>query len=210
MVHKITLLRHGLSVGNQKGIVQGQMDYPLSDDGYKQTHSLLRYWKEFDISFDCIVSSPLLRAKQTAEIISSGMDLPIELDEDWCERQSGKAEGKPYSEVKLQYEDQEHDTPYDPLFETGESRWDLFIRAAKAMQLIVRRPPGNYLVVSHGAILGAAIHTIFGFSPAPGRTRPVRIGFVNTGYAVLEYDGSESRWWLQCLNATYHLSESFG
>ncbi|MCK5318320.1 MAG: phosphoglycerate mutase family protein, partial [Anaerolineales bacterium] len=45
MVHKITLLRHGLSVGNQKGIIQGQMDYPLSDEGSKQTHSLLRYWK---------------------------------------------------------------------------------------------------------------------------------------------------------------------
>ncbi|MCK5635478.1 MAG: histidine phosphatase family protein [Anaerolineales bacterium] len=207
MVHKITLLRHGLSVGNKKGIIQGQMDFPLSDEGSEQAHSLLHYWKQHNVCFDVIVSSPLLRAKQTADIISSGMDLPIELDATWCERQSGKAEGRPYAEVKLKYSDQPHDTPYDPLFETGESRWDIYIRAANSMQVLVRRPAGAYLVVSHGAILGAAIHTVLGIPPVQGRIQPIRIGFNNTGYAVLEYDGGESRWWLHRLNATCHLAQ---
>lgn len=210
MVHKITLLRHGLSVGNQKGIIQGQMDYPLSDEGSKQSHSLLRYWKDDDVCFDVIVASPLLRAKQTAEIISSGMNIPIEFDEAWCERHQGKAEGRPYSDVKLQYADQPHDTPYDPMFETGESRWDLFIRAANAMQLLIRRPAGTYLVVSHGAILGAAIHTVLGVPPSSGRNRPIRIGFDNSGYAVLEFDADEARWRLLHLNITSHLSKRSG
>ncbi|MCJ7569243.1 MAG: histidine phosphatase family protein [Anaerolineales bacterium] len=205
MVHKITLLRHGLSVGNQKGIIQGQMDYPLSDEGFEQTHCLLRYWKDHEVCFDVIIASPLLRAKQTAEIISAGMNLPIEFDEAWCERHQGEAEGQPYSEVKLEYEDQPHDTPYDPMFKTGESRWDLFIRAANAMQFLIRRPAGEYLVVSHGALLGAAVHTVLGVSPLPGRIRPIRIGFNNTGYAVLEFNTDEARWWLHHLNVTSHL-----
>ena len=205
MVHNITLLRHGLSTGNEKGIIQGQKDYPLTEEGIKQSRSLSRYWNKHDVSFDAIISSPLLRAKQTAEIITSDMNLPINFDEVWCERQSGEAEGKPYTEVKLHYADQPHDTAYDPLFETGESRWDLFIRAANAMQHLLRRPAGSYLVVSHGAILGAALHTVLCISPSPGRVRPMRLGFANTGYAVLAFYAAEARWELRHLNVTCHL-----
>jgi broad specificity phosphatase PhoE len=210
MIHKITLLRHGLSVGNQKGIIQGQMDYPLSEDGVAQTRSLLHYWKDHDVNFDAIVASPLLRAKQTAEIISSGMNVPIEFDEAWCEQHQGKAEGRQYSDVKLQHADQLHNTSYDPMFETGESRWDLFIRAANAIQLLIRRSAGAYLVVSHGAILGAAIHAVLGVAPLPGRVRPIRISFHNTGYAVLEFDADEARWRLLNLNVTCHLTKRSG
>ena len=210
MEHKITLLRHGLSTGNEKGIIQGQKDYPLTEEGIEQSRSLSRYWKDHDVSFDAIIASPLLRAKQTAEIIASGMNLPIEFDEIWCERQSGKAEGKPFSEVKLHYADQPNDTAYDPLFETGESRWDLFIRAANAMQHLLQRPTGSYLVVSHGAILDTALHTVLGISPSPGRVRPMRLGFANTGYAVLIFESTEARWELRHLNVICHLQRSSG
>ncbi|MEA1979145.1 MAG: histidine phosphatase family protein [Chloroflexota bacterium] len=205
MEHKITLLRHGLSTGNKTGIIQGQKDYPLAEEGIEQSRSLSQYWKDHDVSFDAIIASPLLRAKQTAEIIASGMNLPIDFDEAWFERQSGKAEGKTYDEAMLHYADQHHDTAYDPLFETGESRWDLFIRAANAMQHLLRRPAASYLVVSHGAILGAALHTVLGIAPHPGRVRPMRLGFANTGYAVLIFDATEARWELRHLNVTCHL-----
>jgi len=207
MEHKITLLRHGLSTGNEKGIIQGQKDYPLAEVGIEQSHSLSQYWKNHDVSFDAIIASPLLRAKQTAEIVASGLKLPIDFDEAWCERQSGKAEGKTFEEAILHYADQPHDTAYDPLFETGESRWDLFIRAANSMQCLLRRPAGSYLVVSHGAILGAALHTVLGIAPHPGRVRPMRLGFANTGYAVLSFDATEARWELRHLNITCHLQK---
>jgi len=205
MIHEITLLRHGLSTGNEKGIIQGQKDYPLAEEGIEQSHSLSRYWKNHAVSFDAIIASPLLRAKQTAEIIAAGMKLPIDFDEVWCERQSGNAEGKTYAEVKLQYSDQPHDAAYDPIFDSGESRWDLFIRAANAMQHLLRRPAGSYLVVSHGAILGASLHTVLGISPSPGRVQPIRLGFENTGYAFLAFDATEARWELRHLNVTCHL-----
>lgn len=205
MVHRITLLRHGISTGNQKGIVQGQQDFPLADEGIEQAKSLLRYWREHKFYFDMIISSPLLRAKQTAEIISSGLNFPIELDEAWREQYSGNAEGEFYVDVKLKYGDRQPYTAYDPLFDTGESRWDLYIRAANAIQRLIRRPAGDYLIVSHGAILGAAIHAVLGIPPSPGRTRPPRIGFSNTGYAVLEYIADDARWWLRQLNVTTHL-----
>ncbi len=210
MDHKITLLRHGLSTGNEKGIVQGQKDYPLTEEGIEQSRSLFHYWKDHGVSFDAIIASPLLRAKQTAEIIASGMNLPIDFDEAWCERHSGKAEGRPFSEVKLHYADRPQETAYDPLFESGESRWDLFIRAANAMQNLLRRPAGSYLVVSHGAIMGAALHAVLGISPSPARIRPIRIGFDNTGYAVLNFDADDARWGLRHLNVICHLPKRSG
>jgi len=66
MEHKLTLLRHGLSTGNEKGIIQGQKDYPLAKEGIEQSRLLSQYWKDHDVSFDTIIASPLLRAKQTA------------------------------------------------------------------------------------------------------------------------------------------------
>jgi probable phosphoglycerate mutase len=210
MDHKITLLRHGLSTGNAKGIIQGQQDYPLTEEGIEQSRSLVRYWKDHGVSFDAIIASPLLRAKQTAEIIASGMNLSIDFDEAWCERHTGKAEGRPFSEVKFHYADQPQETAYDPLFESGESRWDLFIRAANAMQHLLRRPAGSYLVVSHGAIMGAALHTVLGIPPSPARIRPIGIGFDNTGYAVLTFDADEARWGLRQMNVTCHLPKRSG
>ena len=204
MNHKITLLRHGLSVGNQQGIIQGQKDYPLASAGVEQTRSLLRFWKDHDVCFDTIIASPLLRAKRTAEILSDGLEISLEFDQAWCERHQGKAEGQLYSEAKQEYALYSRASPYDPIFETGESRWELFIRAATAMQSLLRRPAGAYLVVSHGAILNAAIHTVLGISP--DWTRPVRLSFNNTAYALLEYNLEDARWFLHNLNMTSHLS----
>ena len=71
--------------------------------------------------------------------------------------------------------------------------------------MLIRRPPGAYLVVSHGALLGTVLLAIIGISPGGGRLRPVKFNFDNTGYALLNYEIQTARWSIQALNHTHHL-----
>ncbi len=64
-------LRHGESVGNAESRWQGQADFPLTDRGRSQAQALADRWKREKMKFDYVISSPLSRARETAEIIAS-------------------------------------------------------------------------------------------------------------------------------------------
>jgi 2,3-bisphosphoglycerate-dependent phosphoglycerate mutase len=202
--HYITLLRHGKSQANEKNILQGQMDSPLSEEGVRQSHALAAYWKAKDITFNKIISSPLGRAYETACIISELLTIPIELDDQWKEREFGKAEGLLYEDIFSKYHELPQRSVYDPAYETGESDWDLYIRAANAVQDLAYRPAGRYLVVSHGSIMNASLSAIIGITPKPPKHR-IRFRISNTGYAKLEYNTHNQNWTIHSLNCTCHL-----
>ena len=67
---KIYTVRHGQTEWNKKGLYQGKTDVPLNEEGKKQ--AMLVKEKLKDKKIDLIISSPLKRAKETAEIISDG------------------------------------------------------------------------------------------------------------------------------------------
>ncbi len=247
MSHSITLLRHALSTTNLDQVVQGQHDYPLSEEGRHQAKALATHWVNNNVHFDHVFSSPLLRASETAEIIGEVMKLKltplkkgqtreedrymwgfrrspnphiypfpllkgsffsalkIEFDEIWMEQHLGAAESVEYESVREWYQGRSRPTAYEPAFESGESEWDIFLRAGRAIQMLIRRPPGAYLVVSHGALLGTVLLAIIGISPGGGRLRPVKFNFDNTGYALLNYEIQTARWSIQALNHTHHL-----
>jgi 2,3-bisphosphoglycerate-dependent phosphoglycerate mutase len=202
--HFITMLRHGKSQANEQSVLQGQMDSPLSEEGIQQSRSLAKYWNSRGITFDRIISSPLARAYGTARIISEFLSVPIDLDSLWMERAFGKAEGMLYDEILSMYIDLPPRSIYEPAYETGESDWDLYMRAAKAVQSIIYRPSGNYLIVSHGAILNATLSSIIGITPKPANQR-IRFRFSNTGYAKLEFNSHNQNWSIISLNTTAHL-----
>jgi len=204
VTHQITLLRHGKSTANEQQVLQGQMDSPLSPEGIQQCQALGRYWKAEGVQFHKIISSPLGRAHETARFIADALSLEIFLEEDWMEREFGVAEGLPYEEIISKYKDLPPRSIYEPAYKTGESDWDLYIRAANVIQNLLRNPPNRYLVVSHGAILNAALYSILGITPKPSCHRS-RFRFENTGYAEVEYNDSTQSWTLSSLNNTCHL-----
>ncbi|MFN2273479.1 MAG: histidine phosphatase family protein [Anaerolineales bacterium] len=208
MTHTFTFLRHGLSVGNKNDIVQGQMDFPLSEEGIHQARQLASHWFARKVTFDLIISSPLTRARRTAEILQQSLSCPIEFDDRWKERLSGIAQGISYEQIDQLFGDRPFPSSHDPIFDQGESEWDLFMRAAASVQDLVRRPQGSYLIVAHGAVLSAAFRSIMGISPPAGRVRPVRISFENTGYSIFDYDADMARWSLRKHNVTDHLEDS--
>jgi 2,3-bisphosphoglycerate-dependent phosphoglycerate mutase len=205
-IHYITLLRHGKSQANEQNVLQGQMDSPLTEEGVQQSQALAAHWRAEDITFNRIISSPLGRAHETARIVSDLLMIPIELDDQWKEREFGKAEGLLYEEIFSKYREIPPRSVYDPAYETGESDWDLYIRAANAVQNLTYRPAGRYLVVSHGSIMNAALSAIIGITPKPPNHR-IRFRFTNTGYAKLEYNAHGRNWSIHSLNSVCHLTK---
>lgn len=85
---KVYLIRHGESIGNAKGIHQGQKnDFPLSERGRDQAKSLENFFK--DIKINTIYSSDLKRAKETADIISRSKEFATITDKRLRERDFG-------------------------------------------------------------------------------------------------------------------------
>jgi broad specificity phosphatase PhoE len=79
-------LRHGQSEGNARNTYQGRLDYPLSAHGEEQARAAGEWLRQF--SPDCIIASPMQRARRSAEIVADLVhvdhiefsDLLIEVD----------------------------------------------------------------------------------------------------------------------------------
>ena len=199
------MLRHALSEANRDGIVQGQTDYALAEEGRHQIEKLVEHWKSRNIRFDHAITSPLVRARETAERICTELGVTLVIDDLWKERHHGEAQGSTYEQAHQWYAGNPSASPFEPLFGSGESEWEIHIRASKAVRTLVDAQPGKYLIVSHGGFLGAVLRTILGSAPSSGRTRPARFSFVNTGFAELRYAHEEARWYFDSLNSTPHL-----
>ena len=184
MTHRLTLVRHGQSVANRDGIVQGHLDSPLADSGRRQAAALAEIWRAAGLRFDHLLSSPLQRAVQTAEILAASLGLQLETDTLWMERDLGRAQGVSLTDFLAASQRRGVLSPFEPAFEGGESAWDLHTRAARAVQGIVHRPEGDYLIVSHGGILNAVLRVVLGIPPSAQRAP--RFHFSNGGYARIE------------------------
>jgi 2,3-bisphosphoglycerate-dependent phosphoglycerate mutase len=141
--YHITFLRHGESVGNAEDRFQGHADFPLTRKGRAQARALAERWQAEAMTFDQCIASPLLRACQTAEIISKVLKIPLELDPDWMEINNGLLAGLTPEEAAQVSPRPGFITPYTRYGETGESRWEVYLRAGRAIQHILDRRPGG-------------------------------------------------------------------
>lgn len=204
--HRIWLVRHALSTANRDQIRQGQMDFALAPEGHTQAERLASRLSNEHVRFDVLIASPLRRASETAEIVSSKLDLPIEFDARWSERAAGVAEGKPHEELTSEHRYGSTPHAHEPIFAQAESKLDLHLRAAAALQALLRRPAGNYLVIAHGGVMSAAIRAALGIAPSGRGTEP-GFAFANTAIAVLIYEPDRGHWILERLNDKSHLDQ---
>jgi broad specificity phosphatase PhoE len=202
-VYRLTLLRHGESIGNAESRWQGQSDYPLTEKGRAQARALAERWKAEKAKFDLVIASPLMRARETAEAVASALDLKVEMDPIWMERDIGEMEGLTEEEVR-QRPQPPYVTPYDSIGGDGEGDWELFLRAGKALHDLLRRPPGSYLIVSHGGLLNQVMHAIVGISHHVNPSG-VRFQFENTSFARVTYFPQKHRWVIGTVNDRAHL-----
>jgi broad specificity phosphatase PhoE len=200
----IIFLRHGESVGNAESRWQGQADYPLTKKGRHQARALAERWLDEKRTFDIIISSPLSRASETAKIIAVALNLPLENDPIWAERYIGEVAGLTNKEVRQRFPERGFTNPYSAIIENeGEGDWELYLRAGRALQGLLRREPGKYLVVSHGGLLNQVMYAVVGTTPHANSSGP-RFRFNNTGFAHLVYYPDSHRWQIDVINDRVH------
>jgi broad specificity phosphatase PhoE len=202
-VYQFVFLRHGESLGNAQSRWQGQSDYPLTEKGRAQAQALAERWKAENAKFDLVLSSPLGRARETAAIIASKLDLKIEFDDIWLERAIGEMEGLTAEEVR-QKPRPPYTTPYDSIGGDGEGDWALFLRAGQALHNLLKRPPGELPDRFARRIVepGHACHRRRGSACDPSG---VRFRFENTAFARVIYHPHQHRWAIDAVNDRAHL-----
>lgn len=135
-------LRHGQTDYNARGLSQGAIDIPLNDAGRAQARDAAPLLAGRGIVG--IAASPMLRARETVEIVNRTLDVPVVYHPDLREVVFGGMEGKPLAPWFADWLDGRA-TP-----EGAESFSDILTRAAAVMSQVLTRP-GPLLIVSHGA-----------------------------------------------------------
>jgi broad specificity phosphatase PhoE len=136
-------LRHGETDWNAQGISQGNVDIPLNDVGIAQARAAALRLRNHGIA--TIVSSPLSRARVTAEFVGEALGLPVALDPDLREVAFGVQEGQKMTGWFADWVSGDF-TP-----EGAETFAQLRHRAVAAANRATARPPA-VLVVAHGAL----------------------------------------------------------
>jgi len=153
----IYIARHGQDVDNERGILNGRRDSPLTKTGINQAKVVSKKLTNLDISFEAIYTSPLKRAILTAEIISKSQSgtKPIVMDE-LIERDFGIMTGKKHTEIELLCSPNIIRTSTCTYFLNpygSETFPQLRIRAKRVIdQIKNKHKKGNILLVTHGDI----------------------------------------------------------
>lgn len=184
------IVRHGQSVANAEG--RYGMDSDLTKLGKKQAKESAEKFK--DVHFDAAFSSPLKRAKETAETIAKEHNLEVNTREALRERKEGVIDGRLYEEMREELKelyDLRYSVPYEQwktvqMAEGYETDEELMIRfIAELREIAIAYPGKTVLIGSHvGLMKTLLIHLGHGtHNKFRGQA------FKNTGYIVIKCDG---------------------
>lgn len=157
---EIYLIRHGESILNGENKIQGHIDSGLSPVGFTQAKKLTKRLPKNKFNF--VYCSKLLRAKQTAEIISNHIRLPISFHKDLAEIYLGEWEGKTPDEVNLEYDGgykKWQKNPTRTLIPGAENIPEFKQRINKIFESIIEnhKDGDNLLIVAHAGTITAII-----------------------------------------------------
>jgi len=190
---RVTFMRHARSRADDENVHEGRYDSPLTGVGRSQVRARAEFFKRENFQFDLIVASTLLRAKESAEIIGRELNVGVETDPDWMEFDTGPLAGVPLDEAKVRFPQPAFRNPYEKFWETGETEWGFHARAVRAVEKVVQRGAGRYLVVAHGGILNAAMRMIVGAS-VPINYHGAWFHFADTGFVRTIYYPHKHEW----------------
>lgn len=154
---ELILIRHGETVWNKEGRVQGFSDTDLSDVGLHHARQLALSLKDHQIH--SIFSSPLIRAQKTARIINQYHNVPLCLESGLMEMDQGDFEGLSYQELMAREKDFLRKWISDPAsvkMPNGESFIELQARAWKVIEGIIIKSD-NALIVSHNFTIASIL-----------------------------------------------------
>ncbi|WP_165492423.1 histidine phosphatase family protein [Stutzerimonas kirkiae] len=148
---RLLVIRHGQTAYNLEQRYLGALDPPLNATGIRQTEALR---DSLPAAIDALVCSPLLRARQSAEIIAQGRRILVE--EAFRERNVGAFEGLTRDEARARFPEswrrnitrQWHDAPNG-----GETIAKVFERVTHGLERLIQRDPqATVALVAHGFV----------------------------------------------------------
>lgn len=151
---RTALVRHGETDWNRDGRLQGRTDIPLNDTGRAQALALAGQLA--GQGWAAITSSPLSRARETAQIIADVLELELlPAQDDLVERNFGDAEGGNLAELTARYPHGER---------PGQETWEEVTGRGAAAVRRLRAEHGDdpLIVVAHGTFLRATVHGLTG------------------------------------------------
>ncbi len=166
----ILLIRHGETAWNAEKRLQGHLDIALNSEGERQA-ALLGAALAAE-SIDHVVSSDLLRARQTAEAIVRGRGVQLGIDPALRERCYGGFEGLLYSEIAARFprdfaawQARDVDAVLPPGANRGESFRQFYERTTGAIVRHAAAHPGQTIaLVAHGGVLECAYRAALALS----------------------------------------------
>jgi broad specificity phosphatase PhoE len=145
---RILLVRHGQSTWNALGKWQGRADPPLSPLGQQQAASAAARLG----MVDAVIASPLVRARQTAEIIAEGIGVgPVTTDDRLIETDAGDWTGLTFHEIRTGWPGwlDQHRWP-----DNFEKEVDIVARMTEALiDLAARHPGASIIAVTHSGAM---------------------------------------------------------
>ncbi|WP_078551561.1 histidine phosphatase family protein [Bacillus alkalicellulosilyticus] len=180
---RLYLVRHGESLGNVQGIIQGQADFPLSPLGQIQVQQLGKHFQS--IPFDYIYSSDLTRAQETAQAIASNREKTIHPWEKVREIFLGPLQGKTQQEIFTEYPELEDRALLTSGIAGTETVEDITSRCAYVWDQMTKAHQDNdVVIVSHGGFISIFIMYLMLGNDWHLHHRPFHIG--NTGITLIE------------------------
>ena len=161
------LVRHGESVSNLEGRVQGQSDVELSDHGHAQAKLVAEWSRRLaeSVAIDEVWSSPLQRARETADVIAAAVGLPVLVEQGLCELHAGIFQGHLWADLEEKFPEEVarwRSGDVDYVIPGGESRAQLAARGRAVLEGLAGRTSRGMIVVSHGGVLTAALGSMLG------------------------------------------------
>ncbi|WP_104991687.1 histidine phosphatase family protein [Deinococcus sp. NW-56] len=196
---RLTLLRHGRSRADDENVHEGRYDSPLTEVGRAQARALAAHWQAHPPGFDRAYASTLVRAHETAQIVTRPLALPFTPTPLLMEHDNGPIAGLPHAEARARYPIPDFRHDLSPLTrDGGESQAAIRARALLALELIWQGGGEHALVVSHGGFLNAMLRELTGAHRAWFR-------FGDTAFATVELSRTSHTALVTGVNLTPHL-----
>ncbi len=164
----IIFLRHGQAKNNTERILAGRTPgVPLTEEGVDQSEKAAKFLEDMNIS--TIYSSPIERAKNTAEIVGKHNSIDVRIDERLIELDMGKFTGMPYDKIFSSHGNVFMKF-YNGELEIAHNGVETFVEVKKRIQemvdhVIENHPDENVVLVTHMDPIKAMLSTIVSLSP---------------------------------------------
>ncbi|MFZ7163991.1 histidine phosphatase family protein [Avibacterium avium] len=205
------LVRHGRTVWNEQGLLQGQGDSPLIAEGIEGAIKTGEHLA--NVPFVAAYSSLLKRAMDTTQYIIGERNIPFFQHKGLNEHFFGSWEGVLVDSIRQSEEFQQmtkDPANYQAKSNSGETFAELAERAMQAVYDIINvHNEGNILLVSHGHTLRLLLALFDGSTWQNHRENPRVIRLDNTSISIVHYEQAENenvgRFVLETVNSTAHL-----